>query len=388
MNNKKEPKKRYDPFLEDVASLLETARRIAARSVNTVLTATYWEMGRRIVLQEQSGNRRAGYGEDLIERLSADLTNRFGRGFNGTNIRSIRRFYLLYPDIIQHSLSAKSLDSIERSVKGEMETTDQKIYVGPDSKVILELMTCPFFQKMSWTHFKFLLKIEDPQAREFYRRECIRANWSTRQLNRQIDSMLYERVALSKKKAELIERENAKNMQMTTAEEEIKDPYMLEFLGFSDQVSESDLEKALIDHLEEFLLELGYGFCFVGRQKRITIDNEHYYVDLVMYHRKLRCLVLIDLKIGKLKHSDLGQMNFYLNYVRENEMIPGENPPVGIILCAEKDEAVVRYALGSITNKIFASRYKLLLPDTKEIQRELEIQRRILGSRDEKKVQR
>jgi predicted nuclease of restriction endonuclease-like (RecB) superfamily len=233
---------------------------------------------------------------------------------------------------------------------------------------------------LSWSHYVRIMGLDELEKREFYEEEAHRAGWSVRQLDRQINSMLYERVALSRKKGELLRRAEQRP-DVVTAGEEIKDPYVLEFLGLPEPYSEKDLESALIRHLADFLLELGYGFTFVARQKRLQIGSESYYIDLLFYHRHLRCLVVIDLKIGKFTHADVGQMNLYLNYLRDNATLEGENPPIGLILCAEKDEAVAQYALGGLNNKMFASRYKLQLPDPKILKREIEAERRRLEER-------
>ena len=233
---------------------------------------------------------------------------------------------------------------------------------------------------LSWSHYVRLLSLDEPRKRDFYEEETRRASWSVRQLDRQIDAMLYERVALSKKKGELLKRAE-KSGNLITAEDAIKDPYVLEFLGLPEPSSEKDLENALIQHLADFLLELGYGFTFVARQKRLQVGSESYYIDLLFYHRGLRCLVAIDLKVGKFTHADAGQMNLYLNCLLENEKMEGESDPIGLILCSEKDEAVAHYALGRLTNKIFASRYKLQLPDPEILKREIEAERRRLEMR-------
>lgn len=233
---------------------------------------------------------------------------------------------------------------------------------------------------LSWSHYVRLMVLDEPEKREFYEEEARRAGWPVRQLDRQINSMLYERVALSRKKGELLRKAEQKP-DLVTAGEEIKDPYILEFLGLPEPYSEKDLESALIRHLTDFLLELGYGFTFVARQKRLQVGSESYYIDLLFYHRYLRCLVVIDLKIGKFTHADVGQMNLYLNYLSEKETLKGENPPIGLILCAEKDEAVAQYALGGLNNKMFASRYKLQLPDPDILKREIDAERRRLEQR-------
>jgi len=350
----------YDGLLTSVSELLEQAKHAAARSINTILTATYWEIGRRIIDFEQRGARRAEYGISLLQRLAKDLSTRFGRGFGYSNLNLIRQFYLTYSD----------RRPILQSVIGESLT----LLNIPVDRTLLQGFV------LSWTHYVRLLPLEEQAKRDFYEEEAQRAGWSVRQLDRQINSMLYERIALSRKRGELL-KQAERSGSPATAEEAIKDPYVLEFLGLPEPVSERDLENALIRHMADFLLELGYGFTFVARQKRLQVGSESYYIDLLFYHRGLRCLVVIDLKVGKFTHADTGQMNLYLNYLMENEMFEGEEPPIGLILCSEKDEAVAHYALGRLTNKIFASRYKLQLPDPEILKREIEAERRRLEMR-------
>lgn len=307
---------------------------------------------------EQEGKERAEYGTRLLKHLSKDLTERFGWGFSPDNLELMRRFYRAYP--ITELSSRKSPGKIRTLIS---ETVSRKF-------------------PLSWSHYVRLLALDDSDKRDFYEEEARRAGWSVRQLDRQLNSMLYERVALSRKKGELLHKAEESGSQ-ATPEEEIKDPYLLEFLGLPEPHSEKDLENALIQHLSDFLLELGYGFAFVARQKRLQIGSESYYLDLLLYHRGLRCLVAIDLKVGKFTHADAGQMNLYLNYLRENETLDDEAPPIGLILCAEKDEAVAHYALGGLSNKVLASRYKLHLPDPEILKREIEAERRRLEQRGE-----
>lgn len=343
----------YVDLLGSLTDLLEQARHAAARSVNAILTATHWEIGRRIVEYEQEGRDRARYGTRLLRRLASDLTGQFGRGYSRDNLDLMRRFYRTYPT---------SESPIRKSL--------------PSTKTEISESVIPKFS-LSWTHYVRLLSVHEPDKREFYEEEARRGGWSVRQLDRQMNAMLYERVALSRRKGELL-RQAEQGAIPATADEAIKDPYLLEFLGLPEPRSERDLEQALIDHLAEFLLELGTGFTFVARQKRLQVGTESYYVDLLFYHRGLRCLVAIDLKLGRFTHADAGQMNLYLNYLRENETLEDEAPPIGLILCAEKDEAVVHYALGGLSNRVFASRYKLQLPDPELLRREIEAERRRL----------
>lgn len=352
----------YSGLVGDLTTLLEEARHAAARSVNAVMTTAYWQIGQRIVEYEQRGEQRAQYGKQLLERLAKDLTERFGRGFGYSNLNLIRQFYLTYKD----------RQPILQSLIGE---SRQKTMQEPNP----DSASSQGF-RLSWTHYVRLLPLTDPAKRDFYEEEAHHAGWSVRQLDRQVNSMLYERVALSRKKGELL-RKAEDSGTAATAEEEIKDPYVLEFLNLPEPHSEKDLESALIQHLADFLLELGYGFTFVARQKRLQVGSASYYLDLLLYHRRLRCLVAIDLKVGEFTHADAGQMNLYLNYLRENEMLDGEAPPIGLILCAEKDEAVAHYALGGLTNQVFASRYQMELPDPALLKREIEMERRRLEQR-------
>jgi predicted nuclease of restriction endonuclease-like (RecB) superfamily len=357
----------YDSILDEIAELLEDARRTAARSVNRVITATYWLVGRRIVEEEQSGQARAGYGAALIERLAADLTARFGRGFGQRNLFLMRAFYLASPEIVQ-TLSAKSPEVARR---GQTPSG-----LSPQLAAVAARFTLP------WSHYVRLLSVEDAAARAFYEAEALRGGWTVRQLERQIESRFYERTLLSKSKAAMLAKGAAPHGEdAVTPEEEIKDPYVLEFLGLKDEYSESELEAALIAKLEAFLLELGGDFTFVGRQRRLRVGDEWYRVDLLFYHRRLRCLIVIDLKLGKFTHADAGQMHLYLNYAREHWTNPDENPPVGLILCAQKDSAVARYALEGLPNKVLASEYRMALPEEKTLAAELKKTQRLLARR-------
>ena len=341
---------RYYAIFGDVSRIVDAARRSAARSVNAVMTAAYWMIGRRIVEFEQSGEKRAEYGTALLERLAADLTQRFGRGFSRQNIQQMRLFYLSYPsDQIQQTLSGESdqfpQQAICQTVSGKSDTTSTEVRLGQ----LLEAFPLP------WSAYVRLLTLKNAHAREFYETEALRGGWSVRQLSRQINSQFYERTALSKNKVAMLTRgRKAQPEDRVLPEEEIKDPFVLEFLDLKDEYSENDLEEALIAHLETFLLEPGGDFCFMGRQTRLRVGDEWYRVDLLFFHRRLRCLVVINLKVGKFTHADAGQMHLYLNYAREHWMHEDENPPVGLILCSQKDEAVARYALDGLPNQVRA----------------------------------
>jgi len=370
----------YDVLTAGIQELLEHARLRVAKAANTVLTATYWEVGRRIVEHEQEGRRRADYGKVLLSKLAIDLTERLGPGFSKTNLEYMRRFYLYWPaSKIPQSLTGESGHDVPTKISETLSRKSRKSApVVRKSPFDVGAPTLP----LSWTHYTHLLRLENETARDFYETEALRGGWSVRQLERQIDSQFYERTALSRDKAAvLVKGRRPHPGDEATAESELKDPYVLEFLGLRDEYSESDLEEALIRHLESFLLELGGDFAFVGRQKRLRVGDEWYRVDLVLYHRRLRCLVLVDLKLGRFSHADAGQMHLYLNYAREHWTHEDENPPVGLILCAAKDAAVAHYALEGLPNKVVASEYRIILPAERALARELERTRRQIGRR-------
>lgn len=320
----------YSLLINSIGVLLEEGRRHAYHAVNSILVKTYWEIGKRIVEYEQEGKERAEYGSSLLDTLSNDLKQRYGKGFSRRNILDMRRFYIFYPK--WQTVSAK----------------------------------------LSWSHYVALLSIEEDYERGFYEKQSLNENWSLRQLERQIDSSLFQRIALSKNKKEVLKL-SKNGHKIGKSEDLIKNPFVLEFLKISEdyRLSEKELENKIIDNLQMFLLELGKGFTFVGRQFRITLGNKSFYVDLVFYHRILRCFVLIDLKINNANHQDVGQMNLYLNYFKKEENNKTDNPPIGIILSAQKNDIDVEYALGGITNKLFVSKYKLYLPDKKELEKKL-----------------
>ena len=321
-----------------VRTILDESRLRAAHSVNSEMVRAYWLIGQAIVEHEQRGRQRADYGARLIESLADKLTAEFGRGFNARGVWRMREFYLTFP-------------------------------------ILSALRT-----ELSWTHYRLLMKVEKTEARVFYEQEAAEERWSTRELERQISSLLYERAALSTHKGQVLRRARA-GAEKYAAQDFVKDPYVLEFLGLKESpaLSESQLEAALLDHLQEFLLELGKGFSFVARQQRITIEGDHFYVDLVFYNRLLRSFVLIDLKIGKLTHRDIGQMQMYVNYYTREVREEWEDPAIGILLCAEKNDAVVRYTLPEGERNIFASRYRLYLPSEEEMVAELKREQEALG---------
>lgn len=347
----------YDSILSSVVELLEHSRRLAARSVNALMTATYWEIGRRIIEVEQQGEKRAEYyGREIVDRLAIDLTTRFGRGFKRSNLFQMRAFYLTYQKIVQ-------------TLSGQSTLTE----------------TAKRFP-LPWSHYVLLLSAKSDDAREFYESESLRGGWTVRQLRRQMDSMFYQRTLLSKNKAAMLKKgEKAKPEDHVSPDEEIKDPLVLEFLNLKDEYSELELEEAIIKHLENFLLELGAGFAFVGRQKRLRVGDEWFRVDLVLFNRRLKCLVIIDLKLGKLTHADIGQMLLYTGYADEHWREAGENPPVGLILCDENNNALAHYTLDNLPNKILAKEYKMILPDEKILAAEIKQAKRAISAGQIKK---
>ena len=353
----------FEELIKAFEQANEYLQEKAVSAVNQSLTMRNWLFGHYIVEYEQSGEDRARYGDKLLNSLSRKLQNSGVKGVSITNLKLCRKFYITYPQIGQ-SLPDQSL---RKSLSEKSRDKE-----GIDGVIILS--------RLSFTHIIELLTIEDPLKRLFYEVETLKGNWSVRELKRQTGSLLFERVGLSLDKKGLLQTVNKKAVP-ARKEDIIRDPYIFEFLGLpqKDEVSESDLETALLNHLQEFLMELGSGFCFEARQKRITVDNEHFYIDLVFYHRILKCHVLIDLKIRKFLHTDAGQMNFYLNYYRKNEMYDGDDLPIGILLCTDKDEATVKYAIGNIDNKVFVSRYKVALPSEKELEQFIKRDKKALG---------
>lgn len=384
----------YAAVHTDIVALLESARHAAARSVNALMTASYWEIGRRIVEFEQGGQARAEYGEALLLRLATDLSARFGSGFSRRNLQQMRLFYLAWPpEKIWQTPSAKSpVPQICQTLSGESAApqiaqtppgeSSQAGTLQTVSGQSPDLTTLAQAFPLPWSAYVRLLSVKNPQARAFYETETLRCGWSVRQLDRQVNSQFYERTALSHNKAAMLEKgEVAEPGDALTPEQAIKDPFVLEFLNLKDEYSESDLEDALIQHLADFLLELGDDFAFVGRQRRLRIDDSWFRVDLLFFHRRLKCLLVIDLKVGKFSYADAGQMHLYLNYAREHWMKPGENPPVGLILCAEKGAAEAHYALEGLPNKVLAAEYQTVLPDEKLLAEELDKTRRELEAR-------
>ena len=330
-----------DSFYRQIASILSSARSRAYAAVNFAMVEAYWEIGRSIV-EQQGGEGRAEYGEALLQGLAERLTEDFGRGFDASNLRYMRQFYLAFPirDALRHELS--------------------------------------------WTHYRRLSRVVDAEARIWYMNECADSHWSTRQLERQINTMFRERL-LSSRERETVAAEVQHSAPAKRPGDIIRDPYVLEFLGFSDDAAfrESDLEQALITHLQKFLLELGRGFTFEARQKRITFDGRHFYIDLVFYNYLMRCFVLIDLKTDDLTHQDLGQMQMYVNYYTRELMNEGDNPPIGIVLCADKSDSIVEYTLPEDNEQVFAAKYLPYLPSREELARELSAEYRALDDASE-----
>ena len=358
----------YNSLHSEIVELLKAARAASARSLNALMTATYWAIGRRIVLAEQRGQARAEYGRQLVELLARDLVKQFGRGFSQPNLWKMRAFYLAWPE-------KRILSTLSRESSKPLFLSDLTV-LPSDTAAAAAAFPLP------WSSYVRLLSVRKAEARAFYETEALRSGWSVRQLNRQIESQFYERIALSKNKAAMLTKaQKAKPGDEPTPEEAIKDPFVLEFLDLKDEYSESDLEEALIQRLADFLLELGDDFAFLGRQRRLRLDDTWFRIDLIFFHRRLRCLVIIDLKVGKFGYADAGQMHLYLNYAREHWMKPGENPPVGLILCAEKGAAEVHYALDNLPNKVLAAEYRTVLPEERLIADELERSRKNLENR-------
>jgi predicted nuclease of restriction endonuclease-like (RecB) superfamily len=321
---------KYTALINEIGNLLQKGREQVAQSVNTILVQTYWLVGRHIVEFEQGGKEKAEYGSFLFEQLSKDLTQLYGKGFSRANLLYMRKLYLTFP-------KSETLSNV-----------------------------------LSWSHYFEILRSDNELEINFYTRQSEKENWSVRELKRQMKSMLFHRLALSKDKKGVLELAG-QGQEIQKAEDILKDPYVLEFLNIPEnhQYLESELEEKLISNLQNFLLELGKGFTFEKRQYRISISGKHFYVDLVFYHRILKCFVLIDLKRGEVTHQDVGQMNLYLNYFKKELNTDGDNPPIGIVLGADKDHVLIEYATESIGNQLFISKYQLYLPDKKQLENEL-----------------
>ena len=347
----------YGALVAAIGQAHQTAQRHAVQAVNVALTLRNWLIGYHIFEYEQRGSDRAQYGERLLDNLAQDLRRRMGRGFGRRNLFSFRQFYLCYP-IVQSLIAQFGLTSAYASSVPFTPLDWQ------DDAYFARL-----FRDLPWTHFLELIRIDDPLKRAFYEIEALKNRWSVKELKRQLDSLLYERLGLSRDQEGVLALAKEGELIATPAEM-VRDPYIFEFLGLKREelYTESKLERALVDHLQEFLLEMGRGFCFVARQRRVTFDNEHYWIDLLLYHRRLKCLVALDLILGRFRHEYAGAMNFYLNYLKAEEMEAGEHPPIGILLCSEKNETHVEYALGGMSNRIFVSRYLPQVPTEEELE--------------------
>ncbi len=322
-----------DTLYQKIREILDKAREKVYYTANYQMVQAYWNVGRLIMEEEQKGEDRAGYGQHLAEEISRRLTKELGKGFDRSNIWNMRQFYNVYP----------IPDALRR--------------------------------ELSWTHYRLLMRVEKDSAREFYMNEAIEANWSTRQLARQINSLFFERTLMSRDKQEMILAGRSLKDKMQPGHL-IKDPYVLEFLNIKEngKLAEKELENALIDKLQQFLLELGKGFAFVGRQYRISSETDHFYIDLVFYNYILKCFLLVDLKTDKLTHQDIGQMDFYVRFFEDQYKQPGDNPSLGLILCTDKERTIVKYSLLSESRQIFASKYQLYLPTEKQLEEEIQLE--------------
>lgn len=340
-----------DKLYLNTVDLIQYARSLAVKQVNFIQLMTYYSIGRWIVEEQQEGSTRAKYGQQVIKNLSEKLLNEFGRGFSGDTLKNARKFYLIYKERISETVF--SLFAIEKS------------------ETVFSLLNADVPFQLSWSHYLQLMRIENANERNFYEIEAVKSNWSVRTLQRQYNSSLYERLALSKDKSDILRLSTEGNV-IAKPQDIIKQPTVLEFLGIEEKAKyvESDLESAIIDKLQKFLLEMGKGYLFEARQKRFTFNEDNFYVDLVTYNRLLHCYVLIDLKVDKLTHQDIGQMQMYVNYYDRYEKLDTENPTIGILLCKEKNDALVEITLPKDAN-IYASEYKLYLPDKKVLQDKL-----------------
>lgn len=336
---------------KEIKNILQEARQSAYRSVNFAMVIAYWKIGKRIVEEEQKGKSKAAYGTALLKELSAQLTADFGKGYSETNLKYFRQFYLTFSFYENgHALIDQSNVTVNQkshALRGEL----------------------------TWTHYRLLMRVENEVARHYYMEEAIAQNWSTRALERQINSFYYERIISSKNKKGVIDEAKKETNRLALSPEDfIKDPYILEFLNIPSESGflEKDIEKAIIQKLQQFMLEMGKGFSFVAQQKRISAEDEHFYVDLVFYNYILKCFVLIDLKLGKLNHQDIGQMDLYVRWFEDNLRTSTDNPTIGIILCSEKNETIIKYSILKGSKQLFTSKYKLYLPTEEEFKKELE----------------
>lgn len=377
------------PLFDRVVTILEQARANVVRTVNSQMVVAYWLTGREIVEEEQQGKERAEYGTHLIETLSRQLTERYGKGFSISNLESFRKFYMTYPDRhprilptmwtkLEADHAGGATDAVfsedGRTPRSEMKREGDEIPYTVCTKSLTDSESTrkPLSSQLSWSHYRLLMRVGNKQARAFYEIEAERNRWSVRQLERQVNSLLFDRLARSRDKQGVLQLVN-EGLTVEHPIDMMKDPVVLEFLDLpeSHKLTETDIETALITHLQDFLLELGSGFAFIGRQRRLTLDGDHFYPDLVFYHVKLKCYVVIDLKTGKLTHGDLGQMLMYVHYYDREVREPDDNPTVGLVLCTDRNEAMVEYVLDEESQRIFTSRYQLYLPSVDDLRREL-----------------
>jgi predicted nuclease of restriction endonuclease-like (RecB) superfamily len=344
-------------FYQSVVKILQNASNKVYHSINFTMVEAYWNIGRMILEEEQQGRKRAGYGEFLIKNLSARLTEEFGHGYTEVNLRNFRQFYITFTDASNCEIRYAVRSESHNYPKNKEKTTRQSLR-----------------SELRWTHYRLLMRVEKPDARNWYMKEAADQNWSTRTLERQINSLYYERLLLSHKKTPVKKEAKEKTTVISpTPSDFIRDPYVLEFLGIPDAhpFRESDIEQAIIGKLQAFMLELGKGFAFVARQKRISTETKDFFIDLVFYNYILKCFVIIDLKTGELIHQDIGQMDMYVRYFEDKMKNPNDNPTIGIILCTEKDETVVKYSVLKGSKQLFASKYKLYLPTEQELKEEI-----------------
>ena len=397
----------YEILVTDISTINQATQQNVYRSINQILTLRNWLIGAYIFEYEQQGIDRAIYGSKLIKNLAADLKKQGITGLAESNLKSFRQFALGYPQLAAQEILAPLIQVsklhpilISQTVSGQLEEEEDLMptdlldrFIFPElatrasSQISLDWQKTTYYQqliqRLTWSHLLELSRVNDNLKRAFYEMEAIKSNWSLRELKRQMNSLLYERVGLSQDKEAVLAMSKPGEILSDPAMV-LRDPYILEFLNLEQRssYSENDLEKALINHLQEFMQELGRDFCFLERQFRIAVDGELYFLDLLFYHRSLQCLVAIDLKLGKFKHDYAGQMNFYLNYLRENVAYPHENPPVGIILCADRDAETVRYATAGLDNQLFVSRYLLELPSESQLQQWLREEQQRLATLD------
>ncbi|MBS3967177.1 MAG: DUF1016 family protein [Truepera sp.] len=385
-----------DALFDRVVSILEQARGNVVRAVNTNMVVAYWLIGREIVEEIQRGEERAKYGEKVIEDVSARLTERYGKGFSRPVLWSFRQFYLTYQGRVKILFPAgRELANVEKLSLTGRESAPAQIPSPAGTELTLmgkgrttgDELPQGFSPQLSWSHYRALMRVEDREARDFYEREAVAGGWDKRTLERQIQSFYYERILKSREPEKMLAEGRRLPVHAAPAADELKNPYVLEFLGLPDVAAfhESDLERAIITHLQRFLLELGTGFAFVARQKHIRIEEQDRYIDLVFYHCRLKFYLLIDLKVGELTHADVGQMDGYVRMYDGLFVVSDDNPTIGLILCTEKNETVARYSVLNDRKQIFASKYMLYLPTEEQLRREIEKERRLIDAASEEK---